>query len=376
MIDVKDIIKVPEIDQMEQQIENDLKDNESKITNFRNGGVFKSLIMIFLKAIVTVYELITDVVPQIFLSDANGDWLDAKAKEYNCTRKLAQKTEGFITAKRYQLDDTPAMIPEALIIKTEMDSNGNELRYIVTEKVIMEKTETSVKVPVIAELPGAIYNVPTGAIKYPMEHVPGIDEFVNEDGWISKEGTDNETDDSLRERCENFWDELATNATTPAYEAAILKVNGVFDVEVNDMHPRGQGTIDITVIGTAGIPTDALLDDVRTVVNKVKGPYDNVLVFGPEPYYQNVDAILYIDKTYGDEAAASTEANKKILELFTLRKGKPKNKLYKAVLTSSLMEVKYATNAKINTPNDDVLLDQKQIILPGTITVQIVKDDA
>ena len=375
MIDVNDIIKIPEIEQMEQQIEDDLKDNQSKITNFRNGGVFKTLIMIFLKAIVTVYQLISDVVPQIFLSDAKGVWLEAKAKEYNCTRKLAQKTEGYITAKRTETDDMPAMIPEGLIIKTEMDSNGNELRYIVTEKTIMEKTVTSIKVPVIAELAGTIYNVPAGMIKYPMEHVSGIDEFINEDGWITQEGTDDEDDDSLRERCENFWDELATNATTPAYKAAISKVNGVLDVEVDDLHPRGQGTVDITVFGTAGIPTDALLDDVRAVVNKVKGPYDNVLVFGPTPVYQNVDITLYIDKTYGDETAATTEAKQKILELFTLRKGKPKNKLYKAVITSSLMEVENATNAKVNTPSDDVLLDSKEIILPGDINVQVVKDD-
>lgn len=375
MIDINEIVKVPEIDQMEKQIEDDLKDNSIRVTNSSNGAIFKSLIMIFLKAIVTVYQLITDVIPQIFLSDAKDDWLDAKAKEYNCIRKLAQKTEGYITVKRYELDDTPAMIPEALVIKTEMDSSGNELRYIVTEKTIMEKTETSVKVPVIAELPGSIYNVPAGSIKYPMEHVPGIDEFINEDGWISKEGSDDEDDDSLRGRCESFWDELATNATSPAYEAAILKVNGVLDVEIDDEHPRGQGTVDITVIGTAGIPTEALLNDVRAVVNKVKGPYDNVLVFGPEPYYQNVEVVLYIDKTYGDETAASIEARAKILELFTLRKGKSKNKLYKAVVTSSLMEVNYVTNAKINTPSDDVLLNQKQIILPGDIDIQIVKDD-
>lgn len=375
MIDYKEIIKVPELDQLEQQIETDLKDNKSKITNFRNGGIFKTLIMIFLKAILKIYELMEEVVPQIFLSDAKGVWLDAKAPEYNCQRKLTQKTEGYITAKRNSTDDMPVMISEGLIIKTEMDSIGNELKYVVVEKIIMEKTQTTIKIPVKAEMPGAIYNVPAGTIKYPMQHVSGIDEFINEEGWITKEGTDEEDDDSLRERCENFWDELATNATTPAYEAAISKINGVLDVEVDDLHPRGQGTVDITVIGTAGMPTDALLNEARAVADKVKGPYDNVLVFGPQPVYQNVDVTLYIDRVYGDKEAAEIEAKNKILKLFTLSKGKSKNKLYKAVLTSALMEVKNATNAKVSTPTDDVFLEQKQIILPGNINIQVIKDD-
>lgn len=371
-----ELIDVPNIDDMERQIREDLQDNKSKITNFRNGSVIKSITMIFLKCVMKLYELILDVVPQVFLKYSTGDWLDEKAKEYSTERKDAQKCEGYVTAMRHELDEMPVIIPEGLVIRTEIDSDGKELRYIVKEKVIMGKTELKVKIPVTAETTGAIYNVPASMIKFPVQHVPGVDGFTNEQDWITKEGTDREDDDSLRERCENSWDELAMNPTTPAYISSIKKVNGVLDVGVDDLHPRGQGTIDITVIGTAGVPTEALLQEVRKVVNKVKGPYDNVLVKAPEVVYKNINVVVYIENIYGDEERIKKEVESRIRKLFALSKEKPKNILYRAVITRELMEIKNVTNIKIAVPEEDVVLKKNQIILLGEITVNLIREEA
>lgn len=377
-MNIKDIIPIPDLNEMSAKVESDLTASNSKITNFRVGRIFKTLIMIFLQAVVDLYKLVANVVSQVFLTKdgAKGPWLDLKAKELGIERKQASKTEGLVAVSRNESNGTPVMIPQGTIFKTTLDADGSELRFITTEKVIMQQEELKVYVPVVAELPGAGYNVPANMIKNSFQHISGIDTINNEADWLTKEGTDTETDDALLERCENVWNELSTNLTASAYASKIAKLDGVLIVQVDDLHPRGQGTVDIIITGTAGIPTPALIQTVQNEVEKIKGPYDNVIVYGPEAIYQDVDVTLYINRLYGDEDLIRAEAIGKINSLFMVTKESPGNHLYRAEITSKLMPIENTTNVIVNTPVEDVTLNPRQLIMPGTITVNIIREGA
>jgi phage-related baseplate assembly protein len=62
--------------------------------------------------------------------------------------------------------------------------------------------------------------------------------------------------------------------TKYAYASWALSVTGTVAVKVLDQHPRGQGTVDVIVKGAAGIPTDALLANVRQAVATGARPED------------------------------------------------------------------------------------------------------
>lgn len=68
-----------------------------------------------------------------------------------------------------------------------------------------------------------------------------------------------------RPACERYRLQWAANngCTKYAYKAWALSVPGVSSVEILDQHPRGQGTVDVVVRGSAVLPTEALLERVR-----------------------------------------------------------------------------------------------------------------
>ncbi len=374
--DLKEILPVPTLDEMSSEVEKELEEDGFRIRNFRTGKIFKTLEMVFLKAVNELYKLLLQVVAMVFVTDAQGFWLDMKAKEYGKERKQATKSEGEVAVGRYSTDGKPKMIAKGTIFKTDIDSEGNELRYIAKENVVMESDQLKVYVPVVAEFPGEIYNVAQNMIKHSTQHIPGIDYITNEVDWLKKEGTDTESDDSLRKRCENAWDELSTNFTCHAYQSIISGIEGVLVVLVDDEHPRGQGTIDIIVTGVAGLPTETLLNTVREKVEEIKGPYDNVLVYGPEAVYQDVDVTIYIDDIYGDESVIENEAINTINNLFQVSDNNPGNKLYRAKINYELMNIENVTNVIVNTPAEDVILDIKKLLMPGNVTVNIIKESS
>lgn len=125
---------------------------------------------------------------------------------------------------------------------------------------------------------GARYNVPQGQITRSLTYLDGVDTITNGEGWISREGSDTETDESLRLRGLRSWSELARVAIHDTYVNVCEEVNGVLYVTVDDQHPRGQGTIDVIVTSEAGSATEALLEAVREACETIKAPDDDVLV--------------------------------------------------------------------------------------------------
>ncbi|SKC68071.1 baseplate J/gp47 family protein [Maledivibacter halophilus] len=374
--DLNSILPIPNLDEMSNQVEKELDANDFKIKNFRAGKIFKALEMIFLKSVNELYKLLLQVVSMVFLPDAKGVWLDLKAREFGKERKQAIKTEGSITVGRNTSDGMSKQIPKGTIFKTDVYQNDKILRFISTKTVVMQADDLKAYIPVKAEFPGSIYNVSSGMIKYSVQHIPGIDYITNEINWLIKEGTDEESDDSLRKRCENTWAELAAFPIGDTYRSYVNNVNGVLTVFVDDQHPRGQGTIDIIVTGVAGLPTEALLQSVREKIEEIKGPYDDVLVYGPEAIYQDIDVTVYIDDIYGDETQIKLEAENIIKSLFTINDENSGNKLYRAKISHKLMSIENVINVIVNNPLEDVSLEIKNLIILRDVTVNVVKESS
>ena len=102
--------------------------------------------------------------------------------------------------------------------------------------------------------------------------------------------------------------------TRAAYEAAALSVPGVADVKVADQHPRGEGTLDIIVQGTAGIPTEKLLEDVRAAVADTIIINDDVLVKAPTAHPVTITCTLEL--LSGDAESLRTQARAWLTSLF------------------------------------------------------------
>ena len=366
-----EVLPVPELEElMEQKIE-ELQEEGFVVTNFHSGGIFYTLLMVVLRIRIECAELFRSILNNMFVSHASGTWLDLKLADYGKKRKKAQKARGYVTVKRSGEGDA-IKIPKGHVFKTETDINGEELRFFVTENTVLQKGASSVDVIVEAEKEGSRYNVPPGQISKTLVYLGELDSISNGEDWIIREGSDTEDDESFRGRGLRSWAELSQRAIEDSFINAAESVAGVLFAQADCAHPRGQGTVDVIVTGTAGEATEGLLDEVREAVDKIAGPYDNILVKSS----QNIEQDIAVTVTIGDAALTDEEVERRVeailTELLAVRKGRKLNELNLSDINHAIREgLSSATNVKITTPGDDVLLTKDKVITLGAVTVTV-----
>lgn len=373
MIDEKvldEILPVPDREELADEIQEELLDEGFTITNFTSGGIFYTLMMILIQIRIELVKLLRLVLNNGFVRHAEGTWLELKAADFSKKRKQPTRTQGYITVKRFSAGEA-RRISKGIIFKTEQDINGGELRYFVLEDTIIQRDSLEEKVLVEAENTGSVYNVPQGQIKKSLVHIEGIDEIINEEDWITKEGSDLEDIESFRERVLNSWAELSTYPIRDKYKNVCEGVPGVLFVRVDDMHPRGQGTVDIIVTSTAGVATQGLLDQVSIVAEEIRGPYDDLLIKSSEIVTQDIEVTLLISKDDNDEGLIE-RANSVIIDLFKIKRSRELNKLYKDDINFVLRkDIPMLRSVKVNLPLDDILLPNDKVIMLGTINITV-----
>jgi uncharacterized phage protein gp47/JayE len=291
--------------------------------------------------------------------------------DFSKKRKQAQKTQGYVTISRSDAKGEAVRVAKGHVFKTAKDVNGQELRFFAREDTVLQRGVLSTDVPVEAELEGSRYNVPAGQITKSLLFLDGVETIANGDHWITREGSDTETDESFRARGLRSWSELAQRAIHDTYVNVCEEVNGVLYVTVDDQHPRGQGTIDVVVTSEAGPASESLLNEVRAVCETIKAPDDDVLVKSAEPVVQPISLTVTIPAALNqEELAASVEAA--VMDLLKIRQRRELHELTHAdIIYKVKSELPSIRNVTVTEPEADLFLDKGKVILPGEITVTV-----
>lgn len=369
-----EVLPVPELETLKEQTIAELKTEGFAITNFHSGGVFYTLLLIVLRVKIEFTELLRAILNNMTLSHSSGAWLDLKAADYGKKRKKAQKTQGLVTLSRTDTQGEGVKIEKGHIFKTQKDINGEELRFFTIEAAVLQKGARSVDVMVEAETEGSRYNVPEAQITRSLTFLNGIDEITNGEEWIVREGSDTEDDEGLRTRALRSWSELAARSIEDTFINAAEGVSGVLFAQADCNHPRGQGTVDVIVTGTAGEATEGLLDDVREAVDKIAGPYDNILVKSSVTVPQDI-AVVVTTSDVAEDEEVENRVNAILTELLAVRKGRKFNELRRSDINYTIRSnYSAATNVEITTPAEDVVLDKEKVITLGTVTVTVRRE--
>jgi uncharacterized phage protein gp47/JayE len=283
-----------------------------------NKGIVRGMIEVWCWGLWQLYQFLALILKQAFPDTATGLWLRLHCKQVNVFALDATKTTGTVYFLR---EDTAGNMPIAAgkVIRTKPDGLGQVWRYITQEAVVIPAGAAEIAVIVEAEEYGAGSNATAGQICEIVTVIPGIDGVENREGWLIAEGSDAELDDALRERYVLAWQALS-GCTKYAYQAWARSVTGVVAAKILDQHPRGQGTVDVVVQGTAGVPTQGLIDAVHAKIfgtgndDELYPINDDVLVKGPTPVEVTIEAELEI--TFGDPAAIVAEAENRARALF------------------------------------------------------------
>lgn len=278
-----------------------------------NKGIARGIIELFAWGLWQLYNFLEVIHRQAIPLQSSGDWLDTHAAQVDESRKPATKARGNVLFLRG--DSTGNIrIPAGRIVRTQPDGTGEVYRYVTDALVVLPEGAASVPVPVTAEEYGRGANAAVGQICELVTPVEGISGVTNAADWLLEEGSDAESDASLRRRYVLAWQSKA-GVTRAAYEAAALSVPGVVDVYVADQHPRGEGTVDVVVQGAAGMPTESLLEDVRAALDAAIVINHDLLVRAPDPVKVSVRAALEI--LSGDADAVKAEAENWVRAMFS-----------------------------------------------------------
>ena len=279
-----------------------------------NKGIARGFIELVCWGLWQLYSLLERLLAQAVPRHATGEWLDVHADGVGLERRPALKSSGlvqFLRDSNYQGGNV--RVPAGRIVRTLPDGTGAIYRYVTTADVVLPADSVQVAVPVESEEYGAATNASVGQICELVTPVPGISGVINESGWLTSEGADQETDEQLQERYDLEW--RANNGVTKyAYKAWALRVPGVSSVSILDRHPRGQGTVDIVVRGAAIIPTEALLGKVRAAISPNTPINDDWLVKGPDPV--SVPIVGALECVEVDPDLAKTTAELRLRSLF------------------------------------------------------------
>lgn len=368
-----EVLPVPELEALKEEKISELKEEGFVITNFHSGGVFYTILMIVCRIKIEVLQLARTILNNMFVSHAEGVWLDLKMADYAKKRKQAQKTQGLVTVSRTDADGEAIKIPKGHVFKTALDINGDELRFFATRAATLQRGAASVDVPVEAEVEGSRYNVPQNQITRTLTYIGEV-KISNGADWITQEGSDTEDDESARTRTLRSWSELAQRAIEDSFINAAEAVPGVLFAQADCDHPRGQGTVDVIVTSTAGGATEGLLASVKKAVEKISGPYDNILVKSSVTVTQDIEVIVTTADTATDEEITLIVTNI-LTELLAVRKGR---KLYELNLSDINHAVRSgyssATNASVVVPAEDVKLPRDKVITLGAVTVAVRRE--
>lgn len=279
-----------------------------------NKGVVRGLIELFAWGIYQLYQLLEATFRQGFAKHADAEWLDLHADQVEQPRKQATKARGNIEFGR-EGDQGNTVIPKGRILRTKPDGTGQVYRYVTTKDMVLPDGVSNVLVSVEAEEYGSASNLTAGQYLELVTPVSGITRITVKADWLTQEGADTEADHKLTPRIPLAW--LGNNGVTKhAYESWVMPVTGVVACRVLDQHPRGQGTVDVIIKGTAGIPTTELLEAVRMVITENYPVNDDWEVRAPQSVAVTLSATLqcYPD-TQLEEIKAKAE--ERVRALFT-----------------------------------------------------------
>ena len=338
-------------------------------SSWQEGSIQRHLVQVMARFTASASNTTLAITKGRFLDTAEGDWLALKAaSDFNTTKVPA------IAAKVKMTFTDPLGVGPATIVVSQLvatDSNGKTYRNIEGGTLPINGTLTLL---FQAEVPGA-ESIPDANMQLatPIAGITAVRAAVDP---IVLHGQAAESNERLRTRCRNKWATLAYAAPADAYEAWALEASpNVTRAWVDDLNPRGPGTLDLYVAGTTGAVATPVL---TAVLDYIEGNTDgifrrpltaNLQVKNTSNENVPVTGTLYVGPAYSlssvrDAVYAAVKAYMQALPVGGTAK--------LAELYRTIMLVTGVTNVHLTAPTSDTTVTQTSVPVPAlSLTPQV-----
>ncbi|EHT4762399.1 baseplate J/gp47 family protein [Salmonella enterica] len=313
-IDFKKILResgMPVDDQTVRDTLQQAADDEKLITNTSRMSPFWRIIQLM---VVTPYlwivdTLINNVLRNLFLMTASGPFVDLFAAALRLTRKDATRATGNITFIKAS-PDTGVTVPAGTVIQTER-INGVIYAVKTTQQVVIPAGTAQAPVSATATDSGTAFNLAPGYYQILPEAVDGIAAVRNDDNWLTTPGSDQESDDELKDRCRNQFNLAGSYHTDAVYRSLIAAQAGLSIDRIFFQHdaPRGPGTANAFLLLDTGVISQPYLDRVNQYITDQghHGHGDDIRCFALPETRHDLAVTVYVKNLANisaDDAAA------------------------------------------------------------------------
>lgn len=313
-IDFKKILRESGMPVDEQTVRDTLQqaaDDEKLVTNTSRMSPFWRIIqlMVITPYLWIVDTLINNVLRNLFLMTASGPFVDLFAAALRLTRKDATRATGNITFIKAG-PDTSVTVPAGTVIQTER-INGVIYAVKTTQQVVIPAGTAQARVSATATDSGTAFNLAPGYYQILPEAVDGIAAVRNDDNWLTTPGSDQESDDELKDRCRNQFNLAGSYHTDAVYRSLIAAQAGLSIDRIFFQHdaPRGPGTANAFLLLDTGVISQPYLDRVNQYITDQghHGHGDDIRCFALPETRHDLAVTVYVKNLANisaDDAAA------------------------------------------------------------------------
>ena len=250
-----------------------------------------------------------EVLPGLFIKTAKGSWLDKLADQRKIARIQPSKAKGTITFYRVGTSGD-LLIPKGTQVASQL-INSKQYKLLTLANATITDGNSHVDIVCEALEPGSAYNLATGYYSVLFSAVSGVSRVSNLSNWLTKAGTDRESDEELRKRTRNKIADSANWHLTESYKSIIMSQTGVpYDLIFFDLtEPRGQGSADAYAILETGQLSNSLITKCNQYIND-KGHHGlgDDMQFKAIPTL-NIDLIVEFQATSNQDAVKTKIQN-------------------------------------------------------------------
>lgn len=298
-----------------------------------------------------------------FLKYAKGDYLDNLVAIRGITRLGATAAS---TVLKFSLSE-PISSVVAIPAGTRA-TNGNEVYFATDEYAEIAAGDTEVSVAATCTETGSLGNdFAEGEFNVLVNALPYVVSVANTSQTFG--GSDEEDDDTLKERAYETPNSYSTAGPTGAYSYFAKQVDqSISDVVIRSDSP---GVVKVIFVTDSGMPDSALIQKVQDALEDraVRPLTDKVEVSAPETQAYDIDLTYYISSSEKASVAAIQENVEAAVAVYnawqTEKIGRDINPSY---LVQKLMDAG-VKRAVVSSPTFAVL-DNDTIAATGTVSVK------
>ena len=304
------------------------------------------------------------VLKQCFPQTASGEYLELHAAMRGTERKEAQKATGELSFSVKNAAAADITVPAGTLCMTAAG-----VTFQTTQEGTISAGELSCSVPAVAVNGGADGNVIADTVSFMTNPPVGVYACTNELPFSG--GSDQESDDSLRDRVLELYKSIPNGANRGWYEKLVSGIDGVRKVCVR----RAQnvpGSIDIIITATDGMPSEQLIAEVQSRLEEVRELCVDITVRAPDEVER--DIAIQIDTDTGFDSQAVKE--NVISEVKKAINNAALGSIIKlADIAESVYHVPGVINYKILSPAEDITLAYDEMLTEDSITVTLSEEE-